>query len=83
MSQDEILTKLQSIFKDVLSDEEIEISATSVADDHEDWDSITFVEIISEIEDQFDIHLKTLEIEGFNTVGDMIKTIGIKLSGKV
>ena len=39
MEKNEILAKLQDIFRDVLDNEDITISFESCADDYDEWDS--------------------------------------------
>lgn len=80
MSRSEILTKVSDIIKDVLDDDSLEITETSVASEIEDWDSINHVEIIASIEEDFDIRFKTLEIEEFKNVGDIVGGVESKLN---
>lgn len=82
MSRTEILAKISDIIKDVLSDDSIVIEETSSASEIEDWDSINHVEIIASIEESFDIRFKTLEIEDFKNVGDILSGIETKLQAK-
>lgn len=82
MNRSEILSKISALIQDVLSDDSLEITEESVAAEIEDWDSINHVEIIASIEEDFDIRFKTLEIEEFTNVGDILTGIEAKLKAK-
>ncbi|MGO1469440.1 MAG: acyl carrier protein [Tissierella sp.] len=45
-----------------------------------DADSLDAVEIIMELEDEFDIEIADEEAEGFKTIGDIVKYIDGKIS---
>lgn len=80
MNRSEILEKLSGIIKEVLDDDTLDITETIAAADLEDWDSINHVEIIASIEEGFDIRFKTIEIEDFKNVGDIVSGIESKLT---
>ena len=53
MSRQEILDKVNEIFQDVFDDETITVVEATTAEDIEDWDSLTHITLISEIESEF------------------------------
>lgn len=67
--------KLQDIFRDIFDDEEIMLFDEMTADDVEDWDSLTHITLINEIEKQFKIRFTTEEIEETKNVGEFITLI--------
>ncbi|MEM6261844.1 MAG: acyl carrier protein [Bacteroidota bacterium] len=69
------LDALQEIFVDVLDEEDIVLTATTTADDIEEWDSLAHVQLIVAIERAFGIKFTATEIEAFTSVGDMVNTI--------
>ena len=75
MSRTETLAKIQDIFEEILDEVEISLVETSTAKDVEEWDSITHIEIISEIEDQFGVDFTLEEIEELKNIGDMITLV--------
>lgn len=79
MDRIELMKKVTSIFCDVLDEEEIQLSETSTADDVEDWDSLSHVLILAELEKSFEIRFNTREIEGLENVGAMLDLISSKL----
>ena len=56
MDNTEILHKVEEVFRDVLDDEEITLTATTTANDIEDWDSLSHVELVRAVEKAFGTH---------------------------
>ena len=75
MDKKEILVKVQAIFRDVLDNEDIELSFDTVANDIDEWDSLTHIQLIVAIEKYFGIKFSAKDILEWNTVGDMIDKI--------
>ena len=75
MDKKEILVKVQEIFRDVLDNEDIELSFDTVANDIDEWDSLTHIQLIVAIEKYFGIKFSAKDILEWNTVGDMIDRI--------
>ncbi len=71
----EKLTKLQSIFRDVIGDSSLEISEDTKRADLEDWDSVAMVQIILAVESEFGIRFSTGEIANISAVSDIMKKI--------
>lgn len=76
----EIKEKLQKIFRDVFDDEDITISEDTTSKDIEDWDSITHITLINEIEGQFNIRFTTEEMMKAKNVGEFIEIIDKKIN---
>ena len=69
------LEKIQPIFRDVLDDENLSVTETTVAADVEDWDSFAQMSIVMGIEQMFGIKFSTDEVTGFKNVGEIVKAI--------
>ena len=80
MNKNEILNKLQDIFRDVFDNEEIELTYETVAEDIDEWDSLAHIQLIKEIEKEFGIKLSSKEILSWDDVGEMIDAIFEKLN---
>jgi len=76
---DAVYEKLTGIFREVFDDPAIDITAESTADDIEEWDSLTHINLIMMIELRFDIEFNQKQVMGFQTVGDMAECIKGKL----
>jgi len=72
MSRNEILEKATAIFRDVFDDESIVITEATTAADIEDWDSLTHITLINEIEEAFSYRFSMKEVLGMKNVGEMI-----------
>lgn len=79
MTKNEITEELQEIFRDVFDDEDIVLFDEMTSDDVEDWDSLSHINLISDIEAKFEITFTTDEIVGTKNVGEFIRVIEGKL----
>lgn len=79
MKKTDILKQVQDIFRDILDDENIILSDASTAEDIEDWDSLTHIQLIKAIEKNFSIRFTSREILSWNNVGEMLDCIKSKL----
>ena len=71
----DILKRLNEVFRDVFDDDDIVVTPKTTADDIEDWDSIEHITLIGAVEDEFGMKFKMGEVSGMNNVGDMLKII--------
>lgn len=72
MTKEELLSRLTSIFRDIMDDEEINLTDATTADDIEDWDSLTNIQLIVAIEKEFGIRIKSGQIQSWSNVGEMV-----------
>ncbi len=70
-----IKERLQDIFRDVFDDDNIELFDEMTSEDVEDWDSLSHMTLIDEIERVFAIELTTDEILRAKNVGEFIRVI--------
>ena len=80
MEKNEILAKLQDIYRDILDNDEIILEGETTADDIEEWDSLAHVQIVNEVEKQFGIKFTSYEITSWIDVADLVDCIDSKLS---
>lgn len=80
MNNNEILVKLQNVFRDVFDNEGIEINVDTVAEDIDEWDSLAHIQLVNELEKEFKIRLSAKEILSWDNVGEMIDAIAQKLN---
>ena len=79
MDKGGILKKLQDIFKDLLEDEDIELSYKTTSNDIEGWDSINHIILIVEIEKKFNFKFKLEEMRSFKNIGELCDIILIHI----
>ena len=70
--------RLEEVFRDVFEDDEIEISNEMTADDIEEWDSLTHIQLIVAIEKEFGFKFTTIETINLKNVGELINLINSK-----
>ncbi|KYH34439.1 acyl carrier protein [Clostridium tepidiprofundi DSM 19306] len=75
MNFEQVIKEVNEIFIDVLDNDEIELKYETTADDVEDWDSLTHIELIVEIEKHFNIKFTLVEVQNFKNVGEMCEAI--------
>ena len=79
MERKEIEKKLTNIFKNNFNDESLVLSNELTANDVDQWDSLSHMLLIAEVESVFSIKFKLKELNKMRTVGDMIEIITSKL----
>lgn len=75
MDRNDMLKQINEIFVDVLDNEDVVITETATADDVEDWDSLSHIQLVVAIEKHFKIRFTSKEIQSWNNVGEMINCI--------
>lgn len=80
MNQDEIMVRLQGIFKDVFGDDELIINVTTSPNDIDDWDSLEHINLIAAIEADFHVRFNMEEIGKLQNVGDMLVVLKQKIT---
>ena len=79
MTAVEILKEVNGIFIDQLENENIILNRASTADDIEEWDSLTHIQLIVAIEKHFKVRFTSAEIQNFNNVGEMCDALEKKI----
>jgi acyl carrier protein len=76
MKEEDVWQRVTSVFREVFEDDEITLSPETTADDIEDWDSLTNIQLIVAIEKAFPgLKFSTGEIAYLKNVGGLIATI--------
>jgi acyl carrier protein len=79
MERTTITEKITPVFRKVLNEASLEITDQLSASDVDNWDSLSHMLLISEIEAAFNIKFKLKELNKMKNVGDLISIIGTKL----
>ena len=79
MERNELLQKINEVFIDNLDNDNIVLTENTTADDIEEWDSLTHVQLVVAVEKKFKIRFIAKEIQSWKNVGEMIDSISSKL----
>lgn len=72
MTREELLKKLQEIFRDIFDDESLEIEDSTNSSDIEDWDSLNHINLVVAIENEIEIKFSFEELAILKNVGGMV-----------
>ncbi len=75
-----IMQDINTIFKDVLDNDDLDIQRETTGADVEEWDSLSHIQLVVAIEKHFKIRFDSGEIQGFKNVGEMADSIIGKLN---
>ena len=75
MEKNKIQEKIQEICKDVFNEENLIINLNTNASDIPQWDSLNHLNLISSVEEEFDIKFDFEEIGSLKNIGDIIGII--------
>ena len=65
----EIDSRLTDVFRTTFADESIELSPDMTADDVPAWDSISHIQLVFAVEEEFGIKLTMQDLEALDDVG--------------
>lgn len=76
MERQEIFEKLNEVFEDVLDlDETPNLTDETSANDIEEWDSLSHVQLVVAVEKAFKVKFTSAEIMKWQNVGQMVDSI--------
>lgn len=75
MERNEALARVQEVFRDVLDNEDIVLSDETTADDIEEWDSLSHIQLIVAVEKAFHVKFTSKEILSWKNIGEMVDCI--------
>lgn len=70
---------LQGVFREVFDDDKIVIFDKMTADDIEEWDSLSHIQLIVAVEKKFNVKFQTAEIIKLQNVGEFIELLEKRL----
>jgi len=74
-----LLEELQDIFRDVMDNPTLVLTAESNASNVPDWDSLTHVNLMTAVARHFKVKFKLSELQDLKNVGDLINLLQKKL----
>lgn len=79
MTRNEIKQKVIEICRDIFYDADLVITEETGASDIDKWDSLAQLNILGDIEDEFNVHFSLDETMSLKTIGELIITIENKI----
>jgi acyl carrier protein len=79
MERNDILSKVEGIFREELEVDDLQLTDETTADDVEEWDSLSHVQLVVALEKAFGIKFSSREILSWDNVGDLIGCIAGKV----
>jgi acyl carrier protein len=73
MTDQDILSRLTRILRDLLSDDAIALTMETKRDDVPNWDSFAYINFIVAVEGEFGVKFGVAEIESFQNVGEIVR----------
>jgi acyl carrier protein len=80
MENDQLRSRVTETFRNVFGDSALVISDGMTAEDVEQWDSLTHINLIVALEREFRVKFTTGEVSKLKNVGDLISLIQRKTS---
>ncbi len=79
MTHNEIMEKVQRIFREVFDDDTLVIEDSTNSSDIEDWDSLEHITLVVSMEKEFGLKFDLKEVNELANVGEMVDLIASKL----
>jgi acyl carrier protein len=70
--EDPILTRLTSIFREVLDDDDLVLKPELTANDVDGWDSLVHIRLILSVQKAFGVKFSAVEMSRLKNIGDLI-----------
>lgn len=75
MEKADVLVKLTPIFRSVFNEASLVVTETLTAKDVDQWDSLSHMLLITEVEKEFSFKFKLKDLNKMQNVGDMVDII--------
>jgi acyl carrier protein len=74
-TEPERLATLTQILRDLIGDDQIELTMATVREDVPGWDSFAYVNFIVAVEAEYGVKFRIADVESFPDVGAIVKAI--------
>ncbi len=75
MDRDEVFQSIVEIAKDVFGNDSIVLTEQSTAADVEEWDSLTHLSLVNELEEKYDVGFTLDEVTGSKNLGELLNAL--------
>ena len=79
MERNDIMKRVEEIFREELELDDLVLTDETTADDVEEWDSLSHVQLVVAMEKAFSIKFSSREILSWDNVGDLVDCIQGKI----
>ena len=79
MNKNDVIARLNEVFRDVFGDDSITVNANTTSADIDDWDSLMHITLISAVESEFGIRFAMKEVSTMKNVGEMAELIAARM----
>ena len=80
MNNEQIFENVNQVFRTIFKDNGILVTRETTAKDIAGWDSITHLDIITGMEEAFQVEITGFEVMNLNNVGDLLDLLAQKMS---
>ena len=71
----DIIERLNNVFRNVFDDDSITVGRDTTANDIEDWDSLEHIRLVAAVEKEFGVKFTMKEVSTMKNVGEMMDII--------
>lgn len=82
MDRMRIFEQVAEICRDVFDNEDLDVTEAMSPADMEEWDSLSHISLMNEVEEKFHISFTLEEIAGSNTIGGLVTAVERHLHSK-
>jgi acyl carrier protein len=75
----DILTELNNVFRRVFDDNSINVTRSTTANDIDEWDSLTHMNLLMAVELKFGVKFALGELPSLKNVGDLADAVKVKM----
>lgn len=79
MERKDILARIQDVFREELELDDLLLADETTADDVEEWDSLSHIQLVVALEKEFGLKFTSREILSWDNIGDLVDCINKKL----
>jgi acyl carrier protein len=82
LTKEEVLEKLNEVFRDVFDNEKIVVNENTTADDIDEWDSLEHIRLVDAVEAEFNMNFSMKEVSSMKNVGEMAEIVAQRAKPK-
>ncbi len=75
MNEQDVLDRLTPLFRNIFRDDSLVVQPKTTAADVERWDSLSHIDMIMLVEEEFHMRFPTRELTRMKNVGDLVRLI--------